>query len=421
MEAAIIIGCLLFSAFFSGMEIAYVSSNKVYLGVEKKQLTLISKILTRLTENPTQFVTSMLVGNSIALVIYGYYMGNAVLRWFGLPDSGMLMVYQLLIQIAVTTGIILLTAEFVPKVFFQVYANTLIKALAIPAYIFYVLFNRVSKVVMAVSDFILVRLLHTKADIKQVNFSRGELGTYITEQLTGANDQEEVDSEIQIFQNALEFSGLKARDIMTPRTELAAVELNDPVAELKQLFIDTDYSKIVVYRENIDDIIGYIHSFELFKKPQTIQQVMVGIEYVPETIYIKELLGLLTRRRKSMAVVLDEYGGTSGIITVEDIIEELFGEIEDEHDDAEELTEEQLPDGSYLFSARLDVEYVNEQYGLNIAETDSYATLGGFIVHHAKEIPQAGEQLEMAGFTVIIEQSSGKKIELIKLIPLKNK
>jgi len=421
MEAAIIIGCLLFSAFFSGMEIAYVSSNKVYLGVEKKQLTLISQILTRLTENPTQFVTSMLVGNSIALVIYGYYMGNAVLRWFGLPGSGMLMVYQLLIQIAVTTGIILLTAEFVPKVFFQVYANTLIKALAIPAYIFYVLFNRVSKVVMAVSDFILVRLLHTKADKKQGNFSRGELGTYITEQLTGANDQEEVDSEIQIFQNALEFSGLKARDIMTPRTELAAVELNDPVAELKQLFIDTDYSKIVVYRENIDDIIGYIHSFELFKKPQTIQQVMVGIEYVPETIYIKELLSLLTRRRKSMAVVLDEYGGTSGIITVEDIIEELFGEIEDEHDDAEELTEEQLPDGSYLFSARLDVEYVNEEYGLNIAETDSYATLGGFIVHHAKEIPQAGEQLEMAGFTVIIEQSSGKKIELIKLIPLKNK
>jgi len=421
MEAAIIIGCLLFSAFFSGMEIAYVSSNKVYLGVEKKQLTLISKILTRLTENPTQFVTSMLVGNSIALVIYGYYMGNAVLRWFGLPGSGMLMVYQLLIQIAVTTGIILLTAEFVPKVFFQVYANTLIKALAIPAYIFYVLFNRVSKVVMAVSDFILVRLLHTKADKKQGNFSRGELGTYITEQLTGANDQEEVDSEIQIFQNALEFSGLKARDIMTPRTELAAVELNDPVTELKQLFIDTDYSKIVVYRENIDDIIGYIHSFELFKKPQTIQQVMVGIEYVPETIYIKELLSLLTRRRKSMAVVLDEYGGTSGIITVEDIIEELFGEIEDEHDDAEELTEEQLPDGSYLFSARLDVEYVNEEYGLNIAETDSYATLGGFIVHHAKEIPQAGEQLEMARFTVIIEQSSGKKIELIKLIPLKNK
>jgi len=421
MEAVIIIGCLLFSAFFSGMEIAYVSSNKVYLGVEKKQLTLISKILTRLTENPTRFITSMLIGNSVALVIYGYYMGGAVLRWFGLQQTHMPLSYQLLIQIAVTTGIILLTAEFVPKVFFQLYANTLIKALAIPAYVFYVVFSRISICIMAVSDFILVKILRTKAHTDRGNFSRGELGTYITEQLTGANDNEEVDSEIQMFQNALEFSGLKARDIMTPRTEIEAVEVNDPVSELKQLFIDTDYSKIVVYRESIDDIIGYIHSFELFKKPKTIRQIMIGIEYVPETIYIKELLSLLTRRRKSIAVILDEYGGTAGIITVEDIIEELFGEIEDEHDEEEELAEEQLEDGSYLFSARHDVAYVNEEYGLNIPETDAYATLGGFIVHHAKEIPQAGETLEIGGFTVIIEQASGKKIELIKMVAAKNK
>ncbi|TRW26473.1 HlyC/CorC family transporter [Flavobacterium zepuense] len=421
MEAVIIIGCLLFSAFFSGMEIAYVSSNKVYLGVEKKQLTLISKILTRLTENPTRFITSMLIGNSIALVIYGYYMGGAVLRWFGMQQTHMPLSYQLLIQIAVTTGIILLTAEFVPKVFFQLYANTLIKALAIPAYVFYVVFSRVAICIMAVSDFILVNILRTKAHEDRGNFSRGELGTYITEQLTGANDNEEVDSEIQIFQNALEFSGLKARDIMTPRTEIEAVEVNDPVSELKQLFIDTDYSKIVVYRETMDDIIGYIHSFELFKKPQTIRQIMIGIEYVPETIYIKELLSLLTRRRKSMAVILDEYGGTAGIITVEDIIEELFGEIEDEHDEEEELAEERLEDGAFLFSARLDVAYINEEYGLNIPETDAYATLGGFIVHHAKEIPQAGETLEIGGLTVIIEQASGKKIELIKMIASRNK
>ena len=421
MEAVIIIGCLLFSAFFSGMEIAYVSSNKVYLGVEKKQLTLISKILTRLTENPTRFITSMLIGNSIALVIYGYYMGAAVLRWFGMQQTHMPLSYQLLIQIAVTTGIILLTAEFVPKVFFQLYANTLIKALAIPAYVFYVVFNRVAICIMAVSDFILVKILRTKAHEVRGNFSRGELGTYITEQLTGANNNEEVDSEIQIFQNALEFSGLKARDIMTPRTEIEAVEVNDPVSELKQLFIDTDYSKIVVYRESMDDIIGYIHSFELFKKPQTIRQIMIGIEYVPETIYIKELLSLLTRRRKSMAVILDEYGGTAGIITVEDIIEELFGEIEDEHDEEQELAEEQLEDGAFLFSARLDVAYINEEYGLGIPETDAYATLGGFIVHHVKEIPQAGETLEIGGFTVVIEQASGKKIELIKMIAAKDK
>lgn len=421
MEAVIIIVCLLFSAFFSGMEIAYVSSNKVYLGVEKKQHTLVSRILTRLTQNPTQFITSMLVGNSIALVVYGYHMGNAVLRWFNLNDSGMPVVYQLLIQIAVTTGIILLTAEFVPKVFFQAYANTLIKALAVPAYIFYSFFNRISKCVMWVSDFILVKLLRTRAHENRGNFSRGELGIYISEQLTGANNNDEVDTEIQMFQNALEFSGLKARDIMTPRTELAAVEVNDPVEVLKELFIATDYSKIVVYREGIDDIIGYIHSFELFKKPKTIREIMINIEYVPETIFIKELLSQLTRRRKSMAVVLDEYGGTSGIITTEDIIEELFGEIEDEHDEEEALTEEVLKDGAYLFSARLDIEYINEKYGLELPETDSYATLGGLIVHHAKEIPQAGEQLQVQQFTFIIQQASGKKIELVKMVPATNK
>ena len=421
MEAAIIIGCLLLSAFFSGMEIAYVSSNKVYLGVEKKQATLISRILTRLTQNPSQFVASMLVGNSIALVVYSYHMGNAALRWFAPADMQWPFFYQLLLQIVVSTFIMLLTAEFIPKVFFQVYANTLIKVLAIPAFAFYYLFYWVSKAIMWVSDFILVSLFRTKADTRKDLFSRGELGIYITEQLTGNNEQEEVDTEIQIFQNALEFSALKARDIMTPRTELAALEVNDPVAELKQLFIDTDYSKIVVYCESIDDIVGYVHSFELFKKPATIQEIMIAIEYVPETIFIKDLLNLLTRKRKSMAVVLDEYGGTSGIITVEDIIEELFGEIEDEHDEAEVFSEEQLADGSYLFSARLDVSYINENYNLQLPEVDAYATLGGFIVYHTTEIPKAGERLEVGNLAFIIQQASGKKIELVKVILLKHK
>lgn len=421
MEAAIIIGCLLLSAFFSGMEIAYVSSNKVYLGVEKKQATLISRILTRLTQNPSQFVASMLVGNSIALVLYSYHMANAVLRWFVPVDANFPFVYQLLLQIAVSAFIMLLTAEFIPKVFFQVYANTLIKVLAVPAYFFYTLFYWPSKAVMAISDFILVRLFRTKADTRKDLFSRGELGVYITEQLTGANEQEEVDTEIQIFQNALEFSALKARDIMTPRTELAALEVNDPVTELKQLFIDTDYSKIVVYRNTIDEIIGYVHSFELFKKPTTIQEIMIGIEYVPETIFIKDLLNLLTRKRKSMAVVLDEYGGTSGIITVEDIIEELFGEIEDEHDEAELFSEEQLVDGSYLFSARLNVSYINENYNLNLPEEDAYSTLGGFIIYHTTEIPKAGERLEVGNLCFIIQQASGKKIELVNVILLKQK
>jgi putative hemolysin len=416
MEAAIIIGCLLLSAFFSGMEIAYVSSNKVYLGVEKKQATLVSRILTRLTQNPSQFIASMLVGNSVALVVYSYHMGNAVLRWIAPVDMQFPFMYQLLLQITISSFIMLLTAEFIPKVFFQVYANTLIKVLAIPAYVFYKLFYWVSKAVIVISDFILVRLFHTKGDTRKDFFSRGELGVYITEQLTGTNDKEVVDTEIQIFQNALEFSALKARDIMTPRTELAAVEVNDPVSELKQLFIDTDYSKIVVYRESIDDIIGYVHSFELFKKPATIEEIMISIEYVPETVFIKDLLNLLTRKRKSMAVVLDEYGGTSGIITVEDIIEELFGEIEDEHDETELFSEEQLEDGSYLFSARLDVSYINENYNLNMPEGDAYATLGGFIVHHTTDIPKAGQRLEVGNLCFEIQQASGKKIELVKVI-----
>lgn len=422
MEVTMIIVCLLLSAFFSGMEIAYISSNKVYLEVEKKQSTLISRILTRLTEKPTQFITSMLVGNSIVLVIYSYYMGNAILGWIYLSDNSMPVFYQLLLQIVISSFILLLTAEFLPKIFFQVYANTLIKVFALPAYAFYCLFHWVSKFVIAISDFILVKVLRTKGDSQRAFFSRGELGNYITEQLNGADEQEEVDSEIQIFQNALEFSDLKARDIMTPRTEISAVELNDPVIELRQLFIDTGYSKAIVYQGGMDNIIGYVHSFEMFKKPTMVRSVMIPIEYAPETIYIKELLSILTRKRKSIAVILDEYGGTSGIVTIEDIIEELFGEIEDEHDEvAEELTEQRLDDNAFLFSARLDVEYINEKYGLKIPESDSYATLGGFIVHNMKEIPRTGEKLIFENFEIFIEQASNKKIELVKIEPLRDK
>lgn len=420
METAIIIGCLLLSAFFSGMEIAYVSSNKVYLEVEKKQSTLISRILTRLTENPQQFITSMLVGNTIMMVLYAYYLGNAVLRW--LPGIGEFhVVYQLLIQVTITAFILLLTAEFIPKIFFQVYANTLIKIFALPAYIFYRAFYQVSRFVTVLADFFLVKVLRTKGHSKQEFFSRGELGNYITEQLNNAVKQEEVDTEIQIFQNALEFGDLKARDIMTPRTEIAAVDIHDSTASLRQLFIATGYSKMVVYQNTMDNVVGYIHSFELFRKPDSLRSIMIPIEYAPETIYIKELLSILTRKRKSMAVILDEYGGTSGLVTVEDIIEELFGEIEDEHDEELETIEEVQDDGSYLFSARLDVEYINEKYGLDIPEADAYATLGGFIMDHTKEIPRTGDKLTCHDFGIFIMKASGNKIELVKIEPLQDK
>jgi CBS domain containing-hemolysin-like protein len=233
--------------------------------------------------------------------------------------------------------------------------------------------------------------------------------------MSSVEDNAEVDSEIQIFQNALEFSGVKARDIMTPRTEIVAIDLFDSITDLKDLFIETGYSKIVVSQNSLDDIVGYVHSFDLFKKPKTIKSVLMAVEFVPETILIKDALSLLIKKRKNVAVVLDEYGGTSGIITIEDIVEELFGEIEDEHDLDEELIEQELGDNEYLFSARLDVAYLNETYKLEIPEEDSYGTLGGFIVDFTKDIPQKGEKIEIGNYHFSIEECSNKKIDLVKL------
>ena len=260
------------------------------------------------------------------------------------------------------------------------------------------------------------KFFKTEGDQVQLYFSKIELGNYITEQINSVEDDEEVDSEIQIFQNALEFSGVKARDIMTPRTEIVDIDLFDSITDLKDLFIETGYSKIMVSQNSVDDIVGYVHSFDLFKKPKTIKSVLMTVEFVPQTILIKDALNLLIKKRKNVAVVLDEYGGTSGIITIEDIVEELFGEIEDEHDsDEEELIEKELGVGRYLFSTRLDVEYLNETYKLGIPEEDSYGTLGGFIVNSTKEIPQKGDEIVIGSYHFVIEEATNKKIELVKL------
>jgi CBS domain containing-hemolysin-like protein len=231
-----------------------------------------------------------------------------------------------------------------------------------------------------------------------------------------AADNENIDSEIQIFQNALEFSAVKARDIMTPRTELVAFDMYHSITDLRLLFIKTGYSKILIYQNSLDDIVGYVHSFELFKKPKTIKSVMIPVEYVPETILIKDTLNLLTKKRKSVAVVLDEYGGTSGIITVEDIVEELFGEIEDEHDEIEAFTEIQMEENRFIFSARLDVEYLNEKYNLAIPESDSYGTLGGYIVNSTKAIPKKEDLIAIDNFQFIIQEATNTKIEVVKMI-----
>ncbi|CAI2766391.1 hemolysin family protein [Flavobacterium collinsii] len=415
MEIGIIILCLILSAFFSGMEIAFISSNKIYLEIEKKQDNFASQILTKLTGNPSKFIAAMLIGNNVALVVYGFYMGDLILESIINLGFHFSNLASLLVQTVVSTFIVLITAEFFPKVFFQIYANTLIKFFAIPAYLFYRLFYYFSTFFIWISDFVLRKFFKTEGDQIQLYFSKIELGNYIAEQMNAVEDDAEVDSEIQIFQNALEFSGVKARDIMTPRTEIVDIDLFDSVADLKELFIETGYSKIVVSQNSLDDIVGYVHSFDLFKKPKTIKSVLMTVEFVPETILIKDALNLLIKKRRNVAVVLDEYGGTSGIITIEDIVEELFGEIEDEHDLDEELIEQELGEGKYLFSTRLDVEYLNETYKLTIPEEDSYGTLGGFIVNSTKEIPQKGEEIVIGNYHFVIEEATNKKIELVKL------
>ena len=415
MEIGIIIACLILSAFFSGMEIAFISSNKIYLEIEKKQDSFISNILAKLTQEPSKFIAAMLVGNIVSLVVYGFLMGELLTRWmdyFEFRFSGLL---SLLIQTLLSTILVLLTAKFLSKVFFQIYANSLIKFFALPAYGFYLLFYYVSTFFIWISDFVLKRFFKTEGNQIPLYFSKAELGNYITEQMSTVEDNDEMDSEIQMFQNALEFSGVRAREVMCPRTEIVAIDLFGTIDELKELFLETGYSKIVVYQNSLDDIIGYVHSFGLFKKPKSIKSIVIPVEFVPETIYIKDAMNLLTKKRKSVAVVLDEYGGTSGIITIEDIVEELFGEIEDEHDSDEELTEKELEEGVYLFSTRLDVEYLNQTYKLNIPESDSYGTLGGFIVDSTKEIPQKGDLITIGIYCFVIEEATNKKIELVKM------
>ncbi|MBT8393341.1 MAG: HlyC/CorC family transporter [Flavobacteriaceae bacterium] len=420
-DIIIIIVSLLLSAFFSGMEIAYVSSNKIHIEIEKKQNDFIAKILTRLTNKPSKFMATMLIGNNIALVIYGLFMGDLLMGWFDtiLPSSSSvinsaLTDFNLLTQTIISTIIILITAEFLPKVFFQIYSNKLIKFFSVPAYFFYWLFSLISNFVMWITDVILVKIFKTEGDNVQLVFTKIELGNYISEQMESVEETDDVDSEIQIFQNALEFSEVKAREIMVPRTEITAVELHENPKDLSSIFTDTGYSKILVYKDTIDDILGYVHSFELFKKPKTIKSIILPVEFVPETMLIKDILNNLTKKRKSIAVVLDEYGGTSGILTVEDIVEELFGEIEDEHDSIE-LIDEKIDDNNFRLSARLEIDYLNETYKFNLPEDENYETLGGLIVNYTEMIPEKNDEVSIDNLKITILEVSNTKIDLVHL------
>ena len=421
IDLLIIVLSLILSAFFSGMEIAYVSSNKIHIEIEKKQGGLLSKLLTKITAKPSKFIATMLIGNNIALVIYGFYMGDMLVDWFAsyLPSSSPIInslftELSLLTQTVISTLVILVTAEFLPKVFFQIYANSLLKLFAVPAYLFYVLFSFVSHFVIWISDVILKYLFKTEGDEVQLAFTKVELGNYISEQMESVEAHDTVDSEIQIFQNALEFSEVKSREVMVPRTELSAIEIHDSLSNLNDLFTQTGHSKILVYKTTIDDILGYVHSFDLFKAPKNIKSMLRPVEYVPETMFAKDVLNVLIKKRKSLAVVLDEYGGTSGIMTVEDVIEELVGEIEDEHDTFE-LIEEKINNHTYVFSARNEVDHINETYKFQLPESENYETLGGFVVNHTEEIPEKNQEIKIDQFHFTIKEVSNTKIELVEL------
>ena len=397
------------------------SSNKIHIEIEKKQEGFLAQILTKITAKPSKFIATMLIGNNIALVIYGLFMGDLLVQWFQsfLPSESGFVTYlltdlNLLTQTVISTLIILFTAEFLPKVFFQIYANSLLKILAFPAYLFYVFFTFISDFVIWISDVVLKKFFKTEGDQVQLAFTKVELGNYISEQMESIEEHEEIDTEIQIFQNALEFSEVKAREVMVPRTEITALELHDSVEDLSKLFTETGYSKILIYKETIDEILGYVHSFDLFKKPKNIGSMIMPIELVPETMLIKDILNVLIKKRKSIAVVVDEYGGTSGIMTVEDIVEELFGEIEDEHDSVD-LIEEQKDEDNFVFSARLEVDYINETYKIDLPEGENYETLGGLIVDFTEEIPQQDEIVTIENFEFKILEVSNTKIDLVAL------
>ena len=409
----IILLSLLCSAFFSGMEIAYVSSNRLNLEIEKKQKGLIPKILSIITKDPSRFISTMLIGNSFALVIYGLFMGQFIIDYLSfLFSPSMNELTVLFLQTIISTLLILIAAEFIPKVLFQIYSNFSMKIFSIPAYIFYIILYPITGLVIIISNFILKTFFKVNTDESEFSFSKVELENYIENEIDKSDNN--LDSEIEIFQNALELSEIKARDVMVPRAEIIALENTSNIIDAKKLFVETGFSKIPIYRNSIDNIVGYIHSFDFLKKPQNINEFILPVVFVPEPMLVNDVLEKLTRESKSIAVVIDEYGGTSGIITVEDIVEELFGEIEDEHDNYD-LHEKKISEGIYEFSSRLEIEYLNKSYSLDLPESESYDTLGGLIVFNKEEIPKVGDEVLINGYSIQIIHASSSKIEKVIL------
>lgn len=404
---------LAFSAFFSGMEISYVSANKLRFELDKKDKSLTSKILDVFFHNPNQFISTMLVGNNIALVVYGLQMAILLEPWIAqFVDQEALIV---LIQSIISTILILFTGEFIPKTIFKIDPNFFLRLFALPLYLIYILLYPISKFSSLLS-FLILRIAGVKnlKDSGVYTLGKVDLDYFIQQSIEDAPQDSEMDTEVKIFQNALEFSNVKVRDCIVPRTEIVACDKEVSTDELRSRFIETGLSKILIYDENIDNIIGYIHSSELFKHPDNWLEQLCKVSIVPETMAANKLMRVLMQEKKSLAVVVDEFGGTSGIVTLEDLVEEIFGEIEDEHDMRREVARK-VSENEYLLSGRMEIDTLNEMFGLDLPESDDYVTIAGLILHYYQKFPKLNESIEYGRYTFKIVKATATKIELVRM------
>ena len=403
-----------FSAFFSGMEIAFVSSNKLRFEMDRNEQSLTSRILSIFFKNPNNFISTMLVGNNIALVIYGILMAEVIEQQL-LADYIHNEFILVLIQTIISTLIILVTGEFLPKTLFKINSNFTLSLFAVPAFICYIVLYPISKFASGLSNLIL-RLTGTpiNKEASYKAFTKVDLDHFIQSSIQDTENEEEINTEVKIFQNVLDFSSIKIRDCMVPRTEIIAIEDDATIDELKTLFIEKGISKIIVYNDNIDNIIGYIHSSEMFREPKDWQDGIRQLPIVPETMNANKLMKLFMQQKRSLAVVVDEFGGTSGIVALEDLVEEIFGEIEDEHD-TKTYVAKSLGNNEYILSGRLDIEKANELFPLDLPESDEYQTIGGLILHQYQSFPKAHEIITLDKFQFRIIKVTATKIELVKL------
>lgn len=411
LQLAIVI---LFSALFSGMEIAFVSSNRLLLGIDQNNRSMTSFVINKFYSNSNNFISSLLVGNNISIVIYSMlmaqFLGITIFKDMEGQES-----LRLFLETTISTIVIIFTGEFIPKALFRINPNRSLKRFALITYPIYIILYPLSRFTTFCST-LLLRLsgIRIKDETRDTTFSKTELNNLILSSIENADNEEAIDNDVRIFQNALDFSNIKVRDCLVPRTEIEAVEYNTPLEELKSVFIESGHSKIVVYKENIDDIIGYIHSSELFRMGKKWQQKICKMPVVPETLSAQKLMRTLMQQKKSLAVVIDEFGGTSGIISLEDLVEEIIGEIEDEHDN-QNLVAKSLGNNEYILSGRLEIERINEQFNLDIPESDEYQTLGGFILAHHQRFPQLNEVISIGKFKIRPIKQRSTKIELVKL------